>query len=61
MERARRRLTLDIEHERAILELCTQADAACYYLHHGGTDAECKRVRAALAAAWRKVNHEVMP
>ena len=61
MERAHRRLTLDVEHERAIHLLCMRAEAACYYLRHGGNDAERERVVGALSIAWHKVSDEVMP
>ena len=60
MERARRRLTLDTEHERAIHALCSMADTTVWTLRNG-SEAERHHIAEQLEVAWRKVSDEVMP
>jgi hypothetical protein len=60
MERARRYLTLDTEHEHAIRYLCSIADSAVWNLKNGSED-ERYHIAEKLEAAWKAVSHEVMP
>lgn len=60
MERARRLLTLDGEHERAIHALCSMADTACWTLVDGSA-AERLHIQECLRMAWLKVSQQVMP
>ena len=60
MERARRRLTLDMKHEQAIHTLCSTASSAVWTLKNG-SNAEKVHIAEALEIAWKKVSDEVMP
>lgn len=57
---ARRRLTLDAYHERLIHALCVQAQSAVWALTFGNKENQ-KRAASELTAAWKAVDHEVMP
>ena len=60
MERAHRRLTLEVEHERAIHSLCSMADSAVWTLKNG-SETERHHIAEKLETALRIVSQEVMP